>query len=61
MGWRVRYVLNRRTINYKKDEDLIRKTEIVEFYWFNFSPNCNPLLETFVPFSLCDCMNCNFF
>lgn len=61
MGWCVRYVLDRRSINLKKDDQLIRKTEIVEFYWYNLSPNRNPLNTSFTPFALCDCMVCSFF
>ena len=61
MGWCVRYVLDRRSINLKKDDQLIRKTEIVEFYWYNLSPNRNPLNTSFTPFALCDFMVCSFF
>ena len=39
LGWCSHYMLGRRIQLYLKNEIAARKTEIVEFYWFNYSPN----------------------
>ena len=39
LGWCSHYMLDRRIQLYPKNESAARKTEIVEFYWFNYSPN----------------------
>ena len=39
LGWCSNYILDRRTHNYHKNKEFFKKTAIVEFYWFNCSPN----------------------
>ena len=38
-AWCSNYMLDKRSVNYHKEEQIFKKTEIVEFYWFNNSPN----------------------
>ena len=59
--WCSKYLLNRRSVNYHKDKQEFKKTEIVEFYWFNSSPNRFDKKTSFSPFALCNCMHCYFF
>ena len=41
IGWCSHYILDRRSVNYDYDKEkkIFKKTEIIEFYWFNHSPN----------------------
>ena len=39
LGWCSKYLLDRRSVNYLKDQQEFKKTEIVQFYWFSSSPN----------------------
>ena len=40
LGWCGHYMLDMRGLKYcKKKTQIIQKTEITEFYWFNKSPN----------------------
>ena len=39
LGWCPNYMLDKRSVNYDKEKQIFKKTEIVEFYWFNNSPN----------------------
>ena len=39
LGWCCHYLIDSRSVNYKKEEQGFEKVEIVEFYWFNSSPN----------------------
>ena len=39
LGWCSHYMLDRMIQLYPKNGSAARKTEIVEFYWFNYSPN----------------------
>ena len=39
LGWCSNYMLDKRSVNYRKEEQIFKKSEIVEFYWFNNSPN----------------------
>ena len=61
LGWCSKYLLDRRSVNYLKDQEEFRKTEIVEFYWFNSSPNRVNKKTSFLPFALCNCMHFYFF
>ena len=56
--WCSKHLLNRRSVNYHKDKQEFKKTEIVEFYWFNSSPNRFDKKTSFSPFVLCNCMHC---
>ena len=61
LGWCSVYLLDWRGVNYHKDKQEFKKTEIVEFYWFNLSPNRFDKKTSFSPFALCNCMHCYFF
>ena len=61
LGWCSKYLLDRRSVNYHKDKQEFKKTEIVEFYWFNSSPDRFNNKTSFSPFALCNCMHCYFF
>ena len=39
LGWCSNYMLDRRIRNYHKNKEFFKKSEIVEFLWFNSSPN----------------------
>ena len=39
LGWCSNYMLDKRVLNYPKGSGIIQKTEVIEFYWFNHSPN----------------------
>ena len=39
LGWCSHYMLDRRSLGYCKDIQVLRTTEVTEFYWFNNSPN----------------------
>lgn len=59
----MKYVLDKRIINLKEDGQLIKKINLIEFYWFNWSPNRREQSKEshdieLVP--LCNCMNCKF-
>ena len=53
-------MLDRRTLNYH-NHDVLKKTEFVEFYWFNKSPNCFRNQQIITDVQLCNCIYCNFF
>ena len=55
------YILDRRTHNYHKNKECFKKTEIVEFYWFNSSPNGFNNRKTISEVQVCNCMHCRFF
>ena len=50
LGWCSKYLLDRRSVNYLKDQQEFKKTEIVEFYWFSSSPNWFNKKTSFTPF-----------
>ena len=54
LGWRSNYMLDKRSVNYCKDQQVFKKNKTVEFYWFN-----NSQLVTEV--EVCNCMHCRFF
>ena len=61
LAWRLNYRLNRRTHNYHKNKEFFKKTEIVEFYWFNSLPNRFNNQKTISEVEVCNCMHCRFF
>ena len=61
LGWCSKYFLARRSVKYHKDQQEFKKTEIVEFYWFNSSPDRFDNRSFFWPVKLCNCMHCYFF
>ena len=38
VGWCANQLLQKRILNYKKGEELVKRVYLVEFYWFNSSP-----------------------
>ena len=54
LGWCSNYMLDKRSVNYCKDQQVFKKNKTVEFYWFN-----NSQLVTEV--EVCNCMHCRFF
>ena len=61
LAWCLNYMVNRRTHNYHKNKEFFKKTEIVEFYWFNSSPNRFNNLKAISEVEVCNCMHCRFF
>ena len=60
LGWCSHYMLDRRIQLYPKNESAARKTEIVEFYWFNFSPNRFDKQRNLSKVEVCNCVYCYF-
>ena len=58
LGWCSNYMLDRRSVNYRKEKQDFRKTEIVEFYWFNNSPNRFHKQQFVTEVEVCNCMHC---
>lgn len=56
IGWCIHYILDKRTIVGSMD-----KSNIIEFYCFNSSPNRFNQTRIFEVFSFCNCLNCIFF
>ena len=61
LGWCSNYMLDKRSVNYCKDHQVFKKTEIVEFYWFNNSPNRFDKQQFVAEVEVCNCMYCRFF
>ena len=61
LGWCRNYMLDRRSANYHEDKQVFKKTEIVEFYWLNNSPNRFHKQQFVTEVELCNCMHCRFF
>ena len=61
LGWCSKYMLDRRSVNYHKEKQIFKKTEIVEFYWFNNSPNRFHKQQFVTEVEVCNCMHCRIF
>ena len=61
LGWCSNYMLDRRSVNYDKEKQIIKKTEIVDFYWFNNSPNRFHTQQFVTEVEVCNCMHRRFF
>ena len=61
LGWCSHYMLDRRSVNYDKEKQIFKKTEIVEFYWFNHSPNRFYKQQVVEEVKVCNCLHCRFF
>ena len=61
LGWCSNYLLDKRSVNYHKEDQIFKKTEIVEFYWFTNSPNRFHKQQFFTEVEVCNCMHCRFF
>ena len=60
-SWCRNDMLDRRSVNYHEDKQVFKKTEIVEFYWLNNSPNRFHKQQFVTEVELCNCMHCRFF
>ena len=54
-------MLGRKTLRYCKDKQVIRKTEVTEFYWFNNLPNRFNKQQFVTQVEVCNCVFCRFF
>ena len=61
LRWCTNYMLDRKSVNYHEDKQVFKKTEIVEFYWLNNSPNRFHKQQFVTEVELCNCMHCLFF
>lgn len=62
LGWCSNYMLDQKFINYLMENSSVRKTQIIEFYCFNYSPvryNKNKSLEDLK--ICCDCLHGHIF
>ena len=55
------YMLDKRSVNYHKEEQIFKKTEIIEFYFFNNSPNRFHEQQFVTEVEVCNCMHYHFF
>ena len=58
LGWCSNYMLDKRPLNYPKGNSIIRKTEVIEFYWFNHSPNRFDKQRNLSKVEVCNGMHC---
>ena len=61
LGWCSNYMLDKRFLNYPKGNGIIQKTEVIEFYWFNHSPNRFDKQQNLSKVEVCNCVHCYFF
>ena len=62
LGWCAHYMLDRRSLKYIEDKkELLRKTELTQFYWFNKSPNRAFKRQLLTKTEVCNCMYWQFF
>ena len=61
LGWCSNNILDKRSVNYHKEEQIFKKTETVEFYWFNNSPNRFLEQQFVTKGEVGNCMHCAFF
>ena len=61
LGWCSNYMLDKRSVNYCKDQQVFKKTETVEFYWFNNFLNRFDKQQFVTEVKVCNCMHCQFF
>ena len=58
LGWCSHYMLDRRSVNYDKEKQIFKKTEIVEFYCLNHSPNRFHKQQVVEEVKVCNCLHC---
>ena len=63
LGWCAHYMLDRRSLNYYNQDtkEILRKTEVIEIYWFNNSPSRAFKRQLVTKTEICNCMYCRFF
>ena len=54
-------MVDSRSINYHKEKKIFKKMKIVEFYWFNNSPNRFNKQQVVSEVEVCNCLHCKFF
>ena len=54
------YMFDKRFLNYPKGNGIIQKTEVIEFYWFNHSPNRFDKQWNLSKVEVCNCVHCYF-
>ena len=59
-AWCSNYMLDRRSLNYYKDKQVVRKCEVTEFYWLNNSPNRFNKQKFVTEAEVCNCLHCRF-
>ena len=60
VGWCAQQMLQKRILNYKKGEELVKKVYLLKFCWFNLSPLHFGEKETELSL-ICNCNYCKFF
>ena len=60
LGWCAQQLLQKRILNYKKEEELVKRVYLVELYWFNSSTLHFGKKETESSL-ICNCNYSNFF
>ena len=62
LGWCSNYMLAQRFINYPMENSSFKKTQIIEFYWFNRSPVRYDKNKSLQDLKICcDCLHCHIF
>ena len=63
LGWCAHYMLDRRSLNYYTEDkkELLQKTEVTEFYWFNNLLNRAFKQQLVTKSEVCNCLYCQFF
>ena len=63
LGWCAHYMLDRWSLYYYTEDkkQLLRKTEVTEFYWFNNLPNGASKRQLVTKTDVCNCLYCHFF
>lgn len=60
LGWCSNYMLDKRVMNYPEGSSSnIQKTSIIEFYWFNHSPNMFNKQKRLTEVEVFDCLHCH--
>ena len=60
LGWCSNYMLDKRVMNYPEgSSSSIHKTLIIEFYWFNHSPNMFNKQKRLTEVEVFDCLHCH--
>ena len=61
LDWCSDYMLDRRSLRYCKDKQVLRTTEVTEFYWFNNLPNRFHKQQFVTQVEVCNYIYCRFF
>ena len=63
LGWCAHYILDRWSLHYYAEykKELLRKTEVTQFYWFNNLLNRASKRQLVTKTEVCNCLYCQFF